>query len=303
MEERETWSQVVRRPKKQRPAEPPKTPAREKLELLRRRAPKTAAVTIDRPPEGGSLAEVMKRVSRSINLPTLGVKVLTTRRTRAGGILLEIEGGEEKAATLAREVRALIGDGARVRQPESRTTVLLLDVPEWAAAEEVSEGLKKAGVDVSVGGDKPPIAVWQNSGGRGGFVARISLPFKDAIKLAEAKTVTIGWTRCRVKPIEKSQPSCYRCQERGHLAAECRNPAKPRLCHRCGSADHLLRSCRQPEKKRRTSQGGAADSAVQAVEQPVGSGGGVASELPPTDADVEGLVRRPATTSQPDRAP
>ena len=269
--------------------QPVKIPDKGKLELLRRRVPKTAAVTIDRPPEGGSLAEVMRKVSSTIDLATLGITVRTTRMTRAGGVLLEVE-GEDKAALLAERVRVLIGDGARVRQPETLTPVLLLDVPEWAAKEEVVNGLRQVGVNVDAEGPSS-VSVWKNSGGRGGFVARVNLPYREAIKLAEAKTVTVGWTRCRVKPIERAQPTCFRCQERGHLAAECRNPAKPRRCHGCGADDHLRRECRQPEK-----------TTVEVQVEGDGSGAEGDGAPPTKDAEVEVLARRAATTSQPDSA-
>lgn len=77
--------------------------------------------------------------------------MLTTRRTRTGGILLEVD-GDNKAALLAERVRVLLGDGSRVRQPETLILVLLLDVPEWAAKEEVWEGLQKAGISFGVEG-------------------------------------------------------------------------------------------------------------------------------------------------------
>ncbi|KAL4104233.1 hypothetical protein QTP88_019542 [Uroleucon formosanum] len=89
----------------------------------------------------------MKKVSGSINLQSLGVKVLTTRKTRAGGILFEVE-GNEKAKLLAGKIWEVVGDAARVRLPEPRTPVLLLGVPEWADAENVAAGVTQAGARV-----------------------------------------------------------------------------------------------------------------------------------------------------------
>jgi len=197
------------------------------------------AVTIDRPAEGGSLASVMKKVSGSINLQSLGVKVLTTRKTRAGGILLEVE-GNEKATLLAGKIREVVGDAARVRLPEPRTPVLLLGVPEWAEAEDVAAGITRAGVTGVISGN---VTIRKNSGGRGEYVASLYLPLKDAITLAEGKVVTVEWTRCRVKLLVNNQPTCFRCQGKGHLAAECRDEAKPRRCHRCKKDDHLVKDC------------------------------------------------------------
>lgn len=183
----------------------------------------------------------MKRISGSINLSSLGVKVLTTRKTRAGGILLEVE-GTDKAVLLADKIREVTGDTARVRLPEPRTAVLLLGIPEWAEVEDVLIGLAQAEVTGVAAED---VAIRKNPGVRGDYVASLNLPLRDAITLAERRVVTVRWTRCRVKLLEKGQPTCYRCQDKGHLAAECTNEAKPRRCYRCKKNDHLAKDCRQ----------------------------------------------------------
>jgi len=258
---------VVRKKRSKPPTTPLPTPTRNpqpaagKAELLRRRLPKTAAVTIDRPAGGGSLAAVMKKVSGAIDLAALGVRVVTTRRTRAGGILLEVD-GLEKAGLLEQKIRQVVGETARVRKPERRTPVLLLDVPEWAETEDVVGGLAKAGVVVAAS-DGNAVSIRKNGGKRGAHdrIARVDLPLRDAIALAEAKAVVVGWTRCRVKLLEKNQPTCYRCQQKGHHAAECSNEAKPRVCFGFGRSGHLVRDC--PKGSRRSSNVWAADGASQ----------------------------------------
>jgi hypothetical protein len=242
----QTWSEVVRKKKPPKPARQPRSTA-DQVALLRKRTPRTTAVTIDRPAEGGSLASVMKKVSTSINLQSLGVKVLTTRKTRAGGILLEVE-GNEKATLLAGKIRGVVGDAARVRLPEPRAPVLLLGVPEWAETEDVVAGVTQAGV---TGVTSENVTIRKNSGGREEFVASLHLPLKDAIALAEKKAVSVGWTRCRIKLLANNQPTCFRCQAKGHLAVECQGEAKPRRCHRCRREDHLVKDCAQ---KRQTQQ-------------------------------------------------
>lgn len=194
---------------------------------------------------------MMKKVASAINLGTLGVKVVTTRRTRAGGILLEVE-GEEKAGILERRIREVVGEEARIRRPERKTPVLLLNIPEWVEAEDVANSLAKAGVTVaasSSGGNT--ITIRKNGGSRGDLVARVDLPFRDAIKLAEAKAVEVGWTRCRVKLLERKETTCFRCQQKGHFAAECRGVAKPRTCHRCNAPGHLAQDCSSQNGRRR----------------------------------------------------
>jgi len=196
---------------------------------------------IDRPGDGGSLATLMKKVAGAINLQSLGVNVLTTRKTRIGGILLEVEGAD-KADFLAEKIRAVSGDTARVRLPVPRTSVLLLGIPEWAEADEVADVLARTGIPDVVAED---VKIWRNTGGRAELVASLNLPLKGAITLAENQAVIVGWTKCRVKLLDRSQPTCYSCQQKGHFAAECRNEVKARCCHRCQGEDHLARDCTQ----------------------------------------------------------
>jgi len=201
---------------------------------------------IDRPGDGGSLATVMKKVAEEINLQSLGINVLTTRKTRTGGILLEVDGAD-KAELLAEKIRAVAGDSARVRLPVLRTPVLLLGIPEWVEAGEVADALARSGTPDVVADD---IKIWRNAGGRAELVATLSLPLKNAISLAESKAVFVGWTKCRVKLLEKSKPTCYACQQKGHLATECRNEAKARRCHRCQGEDHLVRDCTRERQQK-----------------------------------------------------
>jgi len=258
-QQQQTWSEVVRKRKPPKPAQQPR-PAADQVAVLRKRAPRSMAVTIDRPAEGGSLAVVMKKVSGSINLQSLGVKVLTTRKTRAGGILLEVE-GNENATLLAEKIREVVGDAARVRLPEPRTPVLLLGVPEWAEAEDVATGVTQAGV---TGVTSESVTIRKNSGGRGEFVASLHLPLKDAITLAEKKVVTVEWTKCRVKLLVNNQPTCFRCQGKGHLAAECRNEAKPRRCHGCNKDDHLVKHCALQKQTQQQQQPQPSSSSCEA---------------------------------------
>lgn len=92
--------------------------------------------------------------------------------------------GNEKATLLAGKIREVVGEAARVRLPEPRTSVLLLGVPEWAEAEDVVASVTQAGV---TGVPSENVTIRKNFGGRGEFVASLHLPLKDAIKLAEKK--------------------------------------------------------------------------------------------------------------------
>lgn len=122
----------------------PKTQT-DKLTLLKKRTPKSPAVIIDRPSSSCSIVAVIKRVLHSIKLTEMGIHVKTTRMTRAGGILLEVE-DISHATLLTEKLRSIIGEDARVRLLKSLTPILILNIPEWTTAEDVIDGLLKAGI-------------------------------------------------------------------------------------------------------------------------------------------------------------
>jgi len=90
------------------------------VDLVRKRTPKTEAITIGNPKEGLSYADVMKKIMAVVNLQELGINVSGTRRTKTGAILLEV-GKEAEADILAEHIKTAIGDQASVSRP-SRST-------------------------------------------------------------------------------------------------------------------------------------------------------------------------------------
>jgi hypothetical protein len=59
--------------------------------LVRRRNPKSEAVTINVTKDGLSYAEVMKQVMQEVDLKEIGVEVSGSRRTKSGAILLDLK--------------------------------------------------------------------------------------------------------------------------------------------------------------------------------------------------------------------
>jgi len=86
---------------------------------------------------------------------------------------------------LSEKVRAVVEDLARVRLPDLRTPVLLLGVPKWSEVADITSGLKQMGVSTQ----EDNISVRKNASERGDFVARVNLPYRDAIKLTEGRFV------------------------------------------------------------------------------------------------------------------
>lgn len=63
------------------------------------------------------------------------------------------------------------------------------------------------------------INIRENPGG--GKVARFTTTLEAAARLAEISTIRVGWSRCRVKLMERKLPICYKSQKREHMAYSC----------------------------------------------------------------------------------
>lgn len=85
------------------------------------------------------------------------------------------------------------------------------------------------------------VRVRENTGG--GKVAQLNVPVEVAARLAESEPIKVGWSLCRVKLLERKQPLCYNCQERGHYKAECTVKEVKKRCFRCRQTDHLIADC------------------------------------------------------------
>jgi len=178
------WTEVKRKKPKpavvdREPTRPPRKPW-DAAALVRKRTPKTKAVTISAPREGETYASVMKRVTQEVNLRELGVEVIKTRKTKSGAVLLEV-GNSEEAEKLADRMRQVIGVDATVGRPTRKTSVLLLGIPEWMSPEDITKDVLMADESLS----ETQILVRDNVGG--GRVVRLEVPMSAALRLAEKK--------------------------------------------------------------------------------------------------------------------
>lgn len=214
------------------------------LDLVRSRVPKGAAVTISRPAEGVTYSDIMRKVKENVQIYDLDLKP-EARVTKTGGILLKVKDDLE-ADRLMVALNSAIGQMASVSKPSRTTPILILDLAVWHSSQDVEEAVVAAVPDLA--GMKVTIRV--NPGG--GRVGRLDAPLPAAVRLAEMGKLHVGWSRCRVKLLEAKEPKCYRCQKRGHFAANCSAEEVRKRCFRCNSVDHLASACtvttRRPNK-------------------------------------------------------
>jgi len=245
------WTTVTNRKKPrgednmQQTRKPAKTTRKANMaDKVRKKIPKFEAVTIADPAGEETYTSIMSKVTSSVNLQELGINISNTRRTKTGSILLEVEGKKE-AEKLTHHLQQVIGTTARVGRPSRTTPVLLLDVPDWVDEQEVTKQIKACDPDLA----GVEITLKRNTGG--GTVAQFRARMETAVKLAELRSIKIGWSLCRIKLLEPRPPVCYRCQERGHMAARCLAPEVARKCYRCQSVGHEAAACQQQAQKPR----------------------------------------------------
>jgi len=164
-------------------------------------------------------------VANGVKLQEVGAKIITTKISKTGVIILEVDAAED-ADLLAEKFHQVVGSSARVVRPERRTSVLLLGISEWEDEEAIKSTLIHADVTPQelVYGRKYSISSRTNSG----LLWRAGC---QALTLAGAGHVVVGLGLC------------FRCQEQGHISAECIGSAKPHRCYRCQTEGHLSGAC------------------------------------------------------------
>ncbi|XP_018364345.1 PREDICTED: uncharacterized protein LOC108762038 [Trachymyrmex cornetzi] len=221
------------------------------------RAPRTAAVLIkcaenEERPGGVTYAGVMRLARSKISLDDLSIVNTRIRKAQAGGLLIEIPGGEEagaKAEALVNKLKVVLADSeykeeVKVIRPMRRAEIRLVDIDQSVTAEEVVEAVARSGQaqtsDIRVGPLRP---------GRGGLNAVwVQCPLSCANKLLGDGRLRVGWTMAGVVPLAKRRLQCFRCFAVGHTRANCLSQVdRSTWCFQCGGSDgHRVAGCRKP---------------------------------------------------------
>lgn len=174
-----------------------------------------------------------------INFKKIGfIQQPIVRKAITGGILIEIDNDQnrEKAKVLAGKIREIVPHGAKISIPVMRAEVKISDLDDTITREDIIEAIQNKTECLS---EEITISNLVNMNGRqkGLKMAWIKCPFTTALGLTDTETLDIGWTRARVKIVERPL-QCYKCWDYGHVRARCTsNKERTGICFKCGIAD------------------------------------------------------------------
>lgn len=231
------WTRVERR----RPREKEKKPQDSRR---KRRMPTTEAIIISAHGDGQrTYAAVLRRLHQAMKDEEKPPEIKRTRRTEGGKLILTVK----KDGTSAIILEALAQTAAA---GEEDLTVRRLTPTRIAVVKDMDEGVLKedvrAAIEEALGPEERKQVVIYNLRPAYGGTQRctIRLPYTEgATELLENGRIRIGLMRCRIQDLPNN-PRCYRCQETGHMAANCKGPDRSTLCRRCDKEGHKAADCK-----------------------------------------------------------
>lgn len=219
-----------------------RSPGKEKAPETRRknkkRRQKPDAILL-KPTAGKSYADIVSAIHAKIKPDEMGVDVRSVRRTRAGGVLLELgRTSVEVRATFSAALKQTVDVASEVAEMVPKSTVEIRDCDCCTTETEIEEALRRVIPEYS--GQMKVKLTRPNS--RQQRLALIKMEAQAVKKILDAGRILIGFVSCRVREGAEVQ-RCFRCLGYGHHAAGCKGPDRSKLCHRCGGADHKGSDC------------------------------------------------------------
>lgn len=218
------------------------------------RTPRVRPVALSVKMDGEEFPALLKTVRQKVDPGVTGDSIAKLRRTMAGDLLIEINGGTSAAEVMRAEVQRSLGPAARVRKLEEKAPVEIRDIDTEATKEEVLEAVASLDQDARL------VSLRLAYGGA--QTAVVALSSTAARRLCSVGRLRVGLVFARVRSVELPD-RCYKCLAFGHTRRNCGGIERGDCCWRCGGEGHKARDCGADSEAAAAFQAVLADSARQ----------------------------------------
>lgn len=181
-----------------------------------------------------SYAEIAKEMKGEMNLTELGIVPKRISKTKAGNVKFTFTGKTENRECFKKKIGE---QNYKIDVLQKTEQLMIKGLDEASTKEEIQTGIKAA-----INLDDIPIFMPEKEGPR---FAIVTVPQNKARQLKAMKTVLVGWNRCRIDQM-LSPPRCFKCQEYGHIARNCKQEEAVKTrgkCLNCWKDGHTAKSC------------------------------------------------------------
>lgn len=189
--------------------------------------------------QGNSYVDMVKKLKENVDIKEIGVKIKKLRKSNKGDLMLTVDGGQNMATALEKEMKSKMDNIQVATRTEGKTIFYILGLDPTTTEDEIKQGImretKIRDCDVNVKGIRKGKYEEQT--------AIIEIPRKQAGNLIKLRKLRIGWTECGIRERIHIQ-RCFKCLEYGHRTRECESQADRRdECIKCGQTGHKSKEC------------------------------------------------------------
>ncbi|XP_036148317.1 uncharacterized protein LOC118647450 [Monomorium pharaonis] len=215
-----------------------------KQHQIKRRAPKSAAVTLNCDDNYRSFADVLKKARENIKLEDIGITNTKIRKIASGGIAIEIPGEDmgEKADILAKKLKEVLEkDGVKVSRPVRRAELKIYNFDESVEPFDIILELARISKGSVTEFKTGPIRTMRN----GLCAIWVKCPLERALRISDEGRVRVGWAYAGVELLKRRPLQCFKCFALGHTRQLCPSKEEKKgCCFNCGGDDHQIQLCR-----------------------------------------------------------
>jgi len=185
-----------------------------------------------------------KKIRSENNAEVIGDHVIGIRKTKNGGLLIELREDPIIVEKVRAELARTAGEGIRVKTLQKKEVINISDLDEWSDKPEIIEAVSKA-----TGVHHSQISIhnlWRQYGRA--QTAAVLVPQSVARALLVTGRLKIGMINCRLRLGER-RTRCYQCLCFDHVAEACLGPDRKNSCWRCGTGSHKANMCTASEKE------------------------------------------------------